>query len=358
MLTLDASGAAVTQRKISALEGGFSGALDDFDLFGRSVAALGDVDGDGIGDLAVGAFADDDGGLDQGAVWICFLHADGTVRAEQKISATAGGLTGPLSPEDYFGRGVAGLGDLDGDGTPDLAVAADADDTAGNSAGRAWMLTLTPLGTVESELSITEGLGGFTGDLDPGDAFGFGLAGPGDLDGDGVADLLVGAFGDDDGAGDTGALWSLSLDGIPAPSAYGCTGPPGSLLVLDGAAAPGASVVIGVHNPLATQPPGALPLLALALTPAPGFPCGTPLPGWGMAGPGAVGELLVSPLPPNPLLLLAGSPWTGTPSPFPLAVPSDPSLVGTALFLQGVLIAPGAGVEIGATEGLELVIGL
>ena len=48
-------------------------------LAGISAAAIGDLDGDGITDLAVGAGYDDDGGADRGAVWILFLNPDGTV---------------------------------------------------------------------------------------------------------------------------------------------------------------------------------------------------------------------------------------------------------------------------------------
>ena len=57
-----------SHQKISDTEGGFTGVLHDGDLFGSSVTLLGDLDGDGIGDLAVGAVLDDDGGLDHGAV--------------------------------------------------------------------------------------------------------------------------------------------------------------------------------------------------------------------------------------------------------------------------------------------------
>ena len=60
-------GWVLAEQKISDTEGGFTGILDDLDIFGISVASLGDLDGDGVGDLAVGVLVDDDGGTDRGA---------------------------------------------------------------------------------------------------------------------------------------------------------------------------------------------------------------------------------------------------------------------------------------------------
>lgn len=57
-----------SHQKISDTEGGFTGILDTGDYFGTSTASLGDLYGDGVGDLAVGAASDDDGGLQRGAV--------------------------------------------------------------------------------------------------------------------------------------------------------------------------------------------------------------------------------------------------------------------------------------------------
>ena len=60
---------------------------------GATRLATGDLDGDGIIDLAVGAVGTDDGGDFRGAMYVLFLNSDGTVKAHQKISDASGGLT-------------------------------------------------------------------------------------------------------------------------------------------------------------------------------------------------------------------------------------------------------------------------
>ena len=55
-------GEVKNQGKISDTQGGFTGVIEQFDFFGGSVSLLGDLDGDGVPELAVGAGGDDDGG--------------------------------------------------------------------------------------------------------------------------------------------------------------------------------------------------------------------------------------------------------------------------------------------------------
>jgi len=118
-------------RKISATEGGFTGKLDNDDRFGISIASLQDRDGDGVTDIAVGSWLDDDGGSDRGAVWLIDLQEDGMVKAHHKISQTMGGFGGVLDDCDGFGCGIAGLSDLDDDGVNELAGGASFDDDGG-----------------------------------------------------------------------------------------------------------------------------------------------------------------------------------------------------------------------------------
>ncbi|MEZ5225085.1 MAG: right-handed parallel beta-helix repeat-containing protein, partial [Acidimicrobiales bacterium] len=94
------------EQKISSATGGLVGPIDDNDSMGENVASLGDLDGNGVVDIAVAAPLDDDGGTDRGAVYVLFLNADGTVASEQKISDTQGGLSGALANSDQFGYSV------------------------------------------------------------------------------------------------------------------------------------------------------------------------------------------------------------------------------------------------------------
>ncbi|MEZ5225098.1 MAG: integrin alpha [Acidimicrobiales bacterium] len=93
------------------------------------------VDGDGVNDLAVGSYSDDDGGSGRGACTCCSSTATAPSKREQKISDTAGGLSAALDDTDFFGWSIASLGDIDGDGVSDIAVGARFDDDGGTDRG-------------------------------------------------------------------------------------------------------------------------------------------------------------------------------------------------------------------------------
>jgi hypothetical protein len=211
VLFLRSDGRVIRHQKISQLAGGFAGQLSDGDQMGRALCNLGDLNGDGVTDLAVGANYDDDGGANRGAVWLLCLNPDGTVQRTSKVSQTSGGFTAVLRNNDEFGRAVASLGDLDGDGVPELAVGAPTDSTGGTKRGAVYILFLRSDGTVKSHVKIAHRMGGFEGVLRNTDWFGFALGNIGDFDGDGVVDLGVGAALDDDGFTNAGAIWLLYL---------------------------------------------------------------------------------------------------------------------------------------------------
>ncbi len=223
VLFLEPDGTLADSQRINSSEGGFVGTLVQGDVFGASLAALGDLDGDGVGDLAVGAPFFNPFDDDEGAVWVLYLNPDGTVHANHRISAAEGGFAGELDFDDRFGSALAALGDLDGDGIVDLAVGAPSDDDGAApdqleiQRGAMWLLFLNADGRVGSHAKISATEGGLgAGRLDRWDGFGSAAALLGDLDGDGIRDLAVGAAGDDDGGSEHGAVWLLALDGIAA----------------------------------------------------------------------------------------------------------------------------------------------
>ncbi len=72
---------------------------------------MADTNGDGVGDLAVGAFCDDDGGVDRGAIYVLFMASTGVVSSFQKVSDTMGSFTGIIFLSfflhEYSAEGVA-----------------------------------------------------------------------------------------------------------------------------------------------------------------------------------------------------------------------------------------------------------
>jgi hypothetical protein len=206
-----AIGAAV----LSGTDPVLDGQVSPGERFGRAVTGLGDVDGDGVPDIAVGSRSDGDGGKDAGAVYLVFMNRDLSPRSSVKIGAGSGGMPATeIRAGDFFGYGVAGLGDVDGDGVPDLAITAPNAEPAGAPAmanqGALFICFLTAAGEVREfvRLDAEDGL-----PLANGDSFGQGLASLGDLDGDGIPEIGVGAPGSDDGAGNAGAFHVVRIAG-------------------------------------------------------------------------------------------------------------------------------------------------
>ena len=109
--------------------------IDHRGEYGFSLAPLGDFNGDGVPDLAVGAWGNnlDNTGNPIGAVIISTINADGTLNTSTRISYGIGGFTGSLARSDRFGNSVANMGDVDGDGGVGIVVGAPGDDDGGTT---------------------------------------------------------------------------------------------------------------------------------------------------------------------------------------------------------------------------------
>jgi hypothetical protein len=209
------------------------------DQFGLSVAGVGDINGDGYPDVAVGAYratvtAACGGGTSRlpgiGRVYVYFGGPRATTGAKDAMDAKADAvLTGestlfpgnPLSAcrqDEEFGGSVAGAGDINGDGYDDLVVGAREKTTPASKTGRAYVFYGGPwfVGVGADRANAI-----FTGSA-TGDEFGEAVAGAGDTNGDGFADVVIGAPLRDGATSNTGsAYWyfgspTLSSASLPA----------------------------------------------------------------------------------------------------------------------------------------------
>ena len=219
ILFMNSNGTVKSSQKITSGVGG--GPTFNYDYFASSISSLGDLDGDGVTELAVGARRDDTAGLDRGAVYVLLLNSNGTAKSFQKIAHGVGGGP-PLANGDLFGTSGSGLGDLDGDGVPDLAVGARWDDSGGNNRGAVHVLFMNTDGTVRSSQKIGDGVGGGPA-LVNSDYFGESVSLLNDVNGDGANDLAVGARGVDTGGNERGAAYVLFLTPTAATAAVTAT---------------------------------------------------------------------------------------------------------------------------------------
>ena len=161
--------------------------------------AGGDLDGDGHSDLVIGGWGADDSFEDAGAVWIFYGPVHGDHPLES-ADATIGGE----EDGDNAGISVAVVGDVNSDDRADLLVGAAGDDTGGPESGSAWLV----YGPIEGDFSLADADAKLVGEV-WNDRAGGSVAGAGDVDGDGFDDLLVGAHGNDRGGADAGTTYLI-----------------------------------------------------------------------------------------------------------------------------------------------------
>jgi Ca2+-binding RTX toxin-like protein len=189
---------------LSALNGatGFklSGAAER-DLSGISVASAGDVNGDGFADLIIGAHQADPHGTSSGVSYVVFGHASGfaTNIDLSSLSGTTGFRLSGAAAYDNSGRSVASAGDVNGDGFADVIVGAPGASPNGFLSGASYVVFGKASGFAPNvDLSSLDGTTGFrlSGAVNI-EKSGWSVASAGDVNGDGFADVIVGAYAAD-----------------------------------------------------------------------------------------------------------------------------------------------------------------
>jgi hypothetical protein len=343
-----------------------------YDELGRAVAGVGDMDGDGFGDFVGGAFQLNGAGYAR-----LYSGFDGGV-----LESWSGN-----SVDDYFGGAVGGLADVDEDGVAEtivgayaygngpgycrvfsgatgallLEVVGDEDyDQLGYSVdgmgdvdgdGIADLIAGAPVSGSESPRCYARVFSGADGSIlctvlgtSNADWFGEAVSGVGDLNGDGRAEVLVGGTRDNTAATWAGAarVFDVAHGGGFVNYGTGLGGVGGQVPAVKGTGCPSPNMLaaIRVTNGLG----GANGILLVG-----------PFP---VSAPALGGTLLVAPLVafPLPLSGMVGIPGFGYGS-LVFSLPNNAALIGLSLFFQGLHLDPGAPYGVSMTDGIEMRVG-
>ncbi len=201
------------------------------DASGISVSSAGDVNGDGIEDIIIGARGADVNGESSGSAYVVFGSEDGFDLSLElsDLNGTNGFVLNGIETGDNAGFAVSDAGDVNDDGIDDIIIGAYIAAPNGISSGEAYVVFGSDEGfSATFELSSLNGSNGFTlNGIDPSDLSGWSVSSAGDINGDGIDDILIGAlradpnesssgetyvvFGSDEGF--SAALELSSLDG-------------------------------------------------------------------------------------------------------------------------------------------------
>jgi hypothetical protein len=165
--------------------------------FGASVALAGDLNGDGVNDVIIGAPRFPLNGADTGRAYVFFGPIAGSI-----IATDADVIIFGEAVNDGFGRSVASAGDVNGDGADDVVVGAD--QLFNQGTGKAYVF----YGPLAGNIQAADAGAILIGEAAQ-DGFGISVSGAGDFNGDGFDDVIVGAWDNDGGGGRSGRAYTF-----------------------------------------------------------------------------------------------------------------------------------------------------
>ncbi len=235
--------------------------VDAGDVSGRSVSSAGDVNGDGIDDLIIGAVGADPGGNSRAGESYVVFGRDTSAGGESfgaaldlgSLDGTNGFVLTGVDEHDFSGGSVNSAGDVNGDGIDDLIIGARAADPGGkSSAGESYVIfghdrSSGGMGFPATlDLGTLDGTDGFVlAGVNGSDGSGGSVSGAGDVNGDSIDDIIIGAAGADPG-GNSGAGESYVVfgrDTLTAGAGFGAALDLGTLDGTNGFILTGASAV-------------------------------------------------------------------------------------------------------------------
>jgi hypothetical protein len=195
--------------------------IDGNDLSGVSVDGVGDVNGDDIDDLIIGARNADPNSQDNaGESYVVFGKSSGFAASLNlaNLNGTNGFIIKGVDAGDTSGFSVSGAGDINGDGLNDLIIGAPAADRDGrDNVGAAYVIFGQNGGFAgQIDLSTLNGRNGFAiYGMEVDDLLGTAVSGGMDVNGDRLDDLFISAVGSNNDKGTTYVVFGDRI-GFPA----------------------------------------------------------------------------------------------------------------------------------------------